>query len=82
MRPPAPGVRISAGLGTKGKNLPVTDEQRTLIASVVSRAPEWVRRDLSSTNPAAKQRAEDALAATIVAALRDLDLSTGAKPQS
>lgn len=60
----------------------MTDEQRTMIASVVRRAPEWVRRNLSSTNPAARQRAEDALAAAIMAALRDLDPSTVKKPQS
>ncbi|WP_165927198.1 DUF6771 family protein [Sphingomonas sp. BK235] len=51
----------------------MTAEQLALIASVVSRAPEWIRRDLSSTNPALRQRAEEALAAMVAAAIRDGD---------
>lgn len=30
----------------------MTEEQLAVIASVVSRAPDWIRRDLSSTDPA------------------------------
>lgn len=49
----------------------MTEEQLAVIACVVSRAPEWVRQDLSSTNPALRQRAEEALAAMLTAAIGD-----------
>lgn len=48
----------------------MTEEQLAVIASVVSRAPEWIRRDLSSAIPALRQRAEEALAAMVAAAIR------------
>jgi hypothetical protein len=48
----------------------MTDEQLALITSVVRRAPEWVRHDLLAKDPAGRQRAEEALAAMIAAAIR------------
>jgi hypothetical protein len=48
----------------------MTTEQLTLITDVVRRAPEWVRHDLLAKDPAGRQRAEEALAAMIAAALR------------
>ncbi|WP_311722269.1 DUF6771 family protein [Sphingomonas sp. BK345] len=47
----------------------MTQEQLDLIAAVVSRTPDWIRRDLSSTEPALRQRAEEALAAMLAAAI-------------
>lgn len=49
----------------------MTAEQLALIADVVHRTPEWVRHDLVSKDPAGRQRAEEALAAMIAAALTD-----------
>ena len=40
-----------------------------LILKVVSQAPAWIRTDLSSKDAALRQRAEEALAAMIAAAL-------------
>jgi hypothetical protein len=48
----------------------MTAGQLVLIASAVSRAPEWIGRGLSSTNPALMQRAEEELAAVVAAAIR------------
>jgi hypothetical protein len=48
----------------------MVDEQLALITSVMRRAPEWVRYDLVAKDPAGRQRAEEALAAMIAAALR------------
>jgi hypothetical protein len=47
----------------------MTQEQLDVIAAVVSRTPDWIRRDLSSTNPTSRQRAEEALAAMLAAAI-------------
>jgi hypothetical protein len=49
----------------------MTAEQLALIADVVRRTPEWVRHDLLSKDIAGRQRAEEALAAMIAAALHD-----------
>ncbi|MGK6325203.1 hypothetical protein ACMGDM_19225 [Sphingomonas sp. DT-51] len=49
------------------------EEQLAVIAAVVSRAPDWIRRDLSSTNLASRQRAEEALAAMPAAAIKGAD---------
>lgn len=48
----------------------MTDQQLDAIAAVLHRAPEWVRHDLATKDPSARQRAEEALAAMISAALR------------
>ena len=48
----------------------MNDEQLALITSVMRRAPEWVRQDLLAKDTAGRQRAEEALAAMIAAALR------------
>lgn len=55
----------------------MTEKQLAVIAFVVSRAPEWIRRDLSSTNLALKQRAEDALVAMVAAAIRGVNQARG-----
>ncbi len=46
------------------------DELQTLILNAVERAPQWLRHDLSSTDQAARTRAEDAMAAIIAQAIR------------
>jgi hypothetical protein len=47
--------------------LPIASQQ--LIIQVIARAPEWIRHDLLAKDPANRQRAEEALAAMIAAAL-------------
>ncbi|WP_416222449.1 DUF6771 family protein [Sphingomonas sp. CD22] len=47
----------------------MSDEQLASITSVLRRAPEWIRHDLLAKDPAGRQRAEEALAAMIAAAL-------------
>lgn len=47
------------------------DKQQSVITGVVRRAPEWIRHDLLAKDPAGRQRAEEALAAMIAAALGD-----------
>jgi len=42
------------------------------VTEVIRRAPEWVRRDLTSSNAKTRRRAEETLAGIIAAAL-DLD---------
>lgn len=39
-----------------------------IVAGVVARLPEWVRSDLASKDASARERAEETLAAMIVAA--------------
>ena len=47
------------------------DKQLAVITGVVRRAPEWIRHDLLTKDPTGRQRAEEALAAMIAAALGD-----------
>ena len=47
-----------------------TDAIALIIAKAVESIPEWLRQDLLSKDPVARQRAEETLAAMIVAALR------------
>ena len=46
----------------------MSDTSATIL-DVISRAPEWLRRDLLGQDIGARQRAEEALAAMIAAAL-------------
>jgi hypothetical protein len=48
----------------------MTGQQHEIITGIVHRAPEWIRHDLLSKEPGARERAEEALAAMITAALR------------
>ena len=41
----------------------------SLVVGVLSRAPEWIRKDLAGKDAYARQRAEEALAALISAVL-------------
>lgn len=43
----------------------MANETSIAIADIVSRMPEWVRRDLLSTDPAIRARAEETIAAMI-----------------
>jgi hypothetical protein len=45
------------------------DDVQQSIGLAIARAPEWVKRDLLSKEPALRERAEEALAAMIAAAL-------------
>ena len=46
------------------------DDLTAAVNAVLARTPEWVRRDLASKELSERQRAEEALAAMIAAALR------------
>lgn len=43
----------------------------TIILGVITRAPQWIRRDLDAKEDAIRVRAEETLAAMIASALRD-----------
>jgi len=47
----------------------MSDLERTIIIEVMSRAPEWLRRELLSDDPAARSAAEETLSAMIANAL-------------
>jgi len=49
----------------------MSDDIRHKVAKVVENAPEWLRLDLASKDPATRTRAEDALSAMIAAALEN-----------
>jgi hypothetical protein len=42
----------------------------SVIKGIVAGAPEWIRRDLSAKEQAARERAEDAIAAMIASAIK------------
>ena len=52
---------------------PMTDRSTAIILQTVERAPQWVRRDLCSTDQAARTQAEETLAAMIADALKRTD---------
>lgn len=57
----------------------MTSDQLAVITDIIGRAPEWVRQDLLAKEPSHRQRAEEALAAMIAAALsREVDATDGA----
>lgn len=45
------------------------DKTKTIILAVIERAPQWLRNDLATKDPAARARAEEALAAMLVDAI-------------
>lgn len=45
------------------------DQSLAIIAHVLDRAPQWLRHDLAAKDAAARQRAEETLAAMIADAL-------------
>jgi len=45
------------------------DKTKTRILGVIERAPQWLRNDLAARDPAARARAEEALAAMLVDAI-------------
>jgi hypothetical protein len=47
----------------------MNDKNAAIILQTVARAPEWVRRDLCSSDPATRAQAEEVLAAMIANAL-------------
>lgn len=51
----------------------MTDKSTAIILQTVERAPQWVRRDLCSTDQAARTQAEETLAAIIADALNRTD---------
>ena len=46
------------------------DDLQATIATIIARAPEWVRQELLSKEPAIRARAEEALAAMVADALK------------
>jgi hypothetical protein len=49
----------------------MSDELSQRILAALVRAPDWLRRDLSSKDDANRQRAEEALSAMIASALSE-----------
>lgn len=49
------------------------ENNAAIILQTVERAPQWVRRDLCSSDPAARTQAEETLAAMIADALNKKD---------
>ena len=47
------------------------DDLALRVRSAIARLPDWLRRDLASKNDAARQRAEEALAAMILSAVAE-----------
>jgi hypothetical protein len=47
----------------------MNDDLSAIITSVLNTAPQWIRSDLASKDAALRQRAEEALAAMIAAAI-------------
>lgn len=45
----------------------------TLVTEILARAPDWIRKDLSSKDPISRTRAEEALAVLIGSALSNDD---------
>ncbi len=52
----------------------MSEDVHTIIDTVIARMPEWLRRDLGSKDAAARERAKEALAATIAGALSGSDM--------
>jgi hypothetical protein len=52
------------------------DDLEAIVAAVLARAPDWIRRDLLARDPATRTQAEEALAAIIANALWDGDART------
>lgn len=48
----------------------MTEVMQIAILGVIERAPQWIRQDLASTDPAARTRAEESLAMIIADAIR------------
>jgi len=53
------------------------DKTKTRILGVIERAPQWLRNDLAAKDPAARARAEEALAAMLIDVLDDSNKATG-----
>lgn len=45
----------------------------TIVHAVIAKAPQWIRQDLLSKEASVRARAEEALSAIIVSALRDAE---------
>lgn len=67
---PAPTTLLDS-LGWSGHRPGMTQNLAPVIRHVLERAPQWVRRDLDSKDPAIRARAEDTLAAMICSALQE-----------
>jgi hypothetical protein len=53
----------------------------TEIRALVAKAPEWLRHDFASTDPLARERAEDTLAAMIDGLIEKLDRQSRCWPK-
>jgi len=59
--PDRPGQRIGEIMN---------EQMQAAILAVIERAPQWIRQDLTSKDPAARTRAEESLAMIIADAIR------------
>ena len=46
------------------------DQLAATLATALAKVPEWIRRELASAEPAVRNRAEEALAVSLAAAVR------------
>lgn len=58
----------------------MNDDIQTIITAVITRAPDWIRRDLLSKEPTERVQAEEALAAMIAGALRPQSSAEAVRP--
>ena len=48
----------------------MSDQLAATLAPALAKVPEWIRRELASSEPAVRNRAEEALAVSLAAAVR------------
>ncbi len=48
----------------------MSEQMQAAILAIIERAPQWIRQDLASKDPAARTRAEETLAMIIADAIR------------
>ena len=53
------------------------DNTKARILGVIERAPQWLRNDMAAKDPAARARAEEALAAMLVDAIDEGNKAAG-----
>ena len=58
----------------------MNQDMQAIITEVIAKAPDWIRRDLLSNDPAHRVAAEEALAAMIAAALTQVLPGEGERP--
>lgn len=58
----------------------INDDIQAILTAVIARAPDWIRRDLLSSDGGERMAAEEALAAMIAAALGQASCGENQRP--